>query len=56
MIDALCVLLDRAHFPNIRQSRIIIPGLHMLTGIETETLQRYAADIWSDSEREAFIT
>jgi hypothetical protein len=56
MMDALCVLLDRAHFPNIRQSRIIIPGTFMLTVIETPTFQRYAAEIWSDSEREAFIT
>nr|WP_322030076.1 transcriptional regulator [Paraburkholderia sp. J76] len=28
----------------------------MLTIIETETFQRYAADVWRDSEREAFIT
>jgi hypothetical protein len=28
----------------------------MLTIIETETFQRYAADIWRESEREAFIT
>jgi hypothetical protein len=27
----------------------------MLTIIETETFQRYAAEIWRDSEREAFI-
>lgn len=28
----------------------------MLTIIETETFQRYAAEVWRDSEREAFIT
>lgn len=28
----------------------------MLTVIETETFQRYAAAIWCDAEREAFIT
>jgi hypothetical protein len=33
-----------------------MPVFLMLTIIETETFQRYAADIWRDSEREAFIT